>query len=820
MKKKFLIPFALMLTIGMTQPTTSYASGYDSTVAISGYTTTEKSYEDAACGITWTYKLNTANENADKDKITDLKCVISNPVTAMLSLVITVPDEIDGVTVTELGSGAFKNNAVVQEIIVPNSITRICSEAFSGCSMLRAVTMSPETEILGDKAFYNCTSLTKVSTGSKLFDGNVGTYVFDGCTALEEVEIGRKESLIIPEGTFANCTNLKKINIFEENATDSDLKIQKKAFYNTGLVNLQINGNVTVQEQAFANCKKLKKVIFQKNATLNKETFLDAFDGSDNAEISFLGAGSITLGESALKNTKIKAVSFADTLSKIILENACMDNAFISELKISGKEAIVRKNALTGIRAKTVNFNSSESTRMIGNLFEKDNSFVKTMEFNSKEVAFAETEVSQNKVFEHATSLKTLRFKENVSKVTGRLLGTHNIENVYIYNPTMTSGWKNKADSVNTINCYTHMNEAEKVTLFTENDTCNYWDIVISIQAKYVPEKAVTKTELLTADFSVQAILQDDNTMTITPSTDGTDTTGFVLKTKKFDEAGIKTAEIGFFGKTAKTDIIVIAAMPTPTKRPTNTPTPTPFAQITVAPTITDIPEHIIPVSATPTPTKKPTNTPTPAPTKKATVTPTPAKKPTKAPTKTPEATKKATPTPTKKAEKEVTAKVSVKINKKSQKFYKKSKAILYTNYVNKLNINISASPKTTKVYYQIVKKGKKVSDKNWKKAKKTIKFSKDGKYCVYIKYKSKGKNLVQKTKGFCIDTTAPTVTVDTKTLKITAKDKGSGIASIKVNGKKVSNGYILSRGDNIIIVVDKAGNTKKLMCRISKTEL
>lgn len=85
----------------------------------------------------------------------------------------------------------------------------------------------------------------------------------------------------------------------------------------------------------------------------------------------------------------------------------------------------------------------------------------------------------------------------------------------------------------------------------------------------------------------------------------------------------------------------------------------------------------------------------------------------------------------------------------------------------------------------------------------------------MYVKYSSNGKNLVQKTKRFYIDTIIPTVDINVKTHKLKAKDKGSGIAYIKVNGKKVSNGYILPPGTNDIVVEDKAGNKKKVHCEL-----
>ena len=95
-------------------------------------------------------------------------------------------------------------------------------------------------------------------------------------------------------------------------------------------------------------------------------------------------------------------------------------------------------------------------------------------------------------------------------------------------------------------------------------------------------------------------------------------------------------------------------------------------------------------------------------------------------------------------------------------------------------------------------------------KKNKKITFTTQGKYCVYFKFTSKGKNLVQKTTGFCIDNKVPSVNI-TRKFTIQASDKGSGIKYIKVNGMKVENGYKLQPGNNNITVMDKAGNKKKM---------
>ena len=763
----------LMLVVGFIPQFRTYAGNYDSTVAIVGYTTTDGIYEDTEQGLTWIYKLNMANDSFNTDKITDLTCTVNDSNLTTVSPRIKIPDNINGVEVVELGAEAFKDNSFVQEIVLPDSITRICSEAFSGCLALKKITLGSNLNVLGDKAFYNCQSLKEITIDSALTNGNIGTYTFSGCSALEKVTIEDSGSITIPEGTFENCINLTDVNALTESSVCSEVKIRANAFRNTGFKSLYFNGNTSIGDAAFSNCKNLESVFFKNNATLSAEAFLDSFQCSSHSTIIFSGNGDVMLGASALKNTKIKSVIFEKTISKVILDDSCLDNTSISLLNIEGAKALVKKNALTGIKASCVNFNSTDKTEIMGDMFSKDNTDCKIMEFNSQIVSFAETEINKNRVFNCAKELKTLKFKENTISVTGKLTGSCYIEKIYIYNPKLESQWKKEANVSNLITCYTFLDGTTKVPVFVGNHNCDYQDIVKSLAVTYIPEKVAIGTELNVSDFSVQATLQDNSIVSINPSMNSTDSTGFVLNSSFFEDVGLKEIEIQFFGKRAVATVNVIAGTPTPTPRVAKVPTsmPTPSVKVTVTPTIT----------------KLPTGTPT----------------------------KKATPTPVKKVEKTITPKVEVKINNKNQKMYKEAKTIKYSTYVNKLEFKTVVRPKKTKVYYQIVKKGKSITEKGWKKVKIKNTFSKYGKYCLYIKYCDGTKNVIQKTKGFYIDTIFPTVDVNAKTHKLIVKDKGSGIAYIKVNGKKVSNGYILSSGSYDIVVSDKAGNKKKVHCEL-----
>lgn len=91
---------------------------------------------------------------------------------------VTVPDNI-----TAIGTGAFKNNTTVKNIILPGGITNIGSYAFSGCSALESVNLPENLIIIGEYAFYKCVSFTGDLSIPDSVE-SIGRRAFYGCSVL------------------------------------------------------------------------------------------------------------------------------------------------------------------------------------------------------------------------------------------------------------------------------------------------------------------------------------------------------------------------------------------------------------------------------------------------------------------------------------------------------------------------------------------------------------------------------------------------------------------------------------------------------------
>ncbi len=125
--------------------------------------------------------------------------------------------KLEGKTITRIANGAFKDNSSIMGIVtIPDTVTYIGSEAFSGCSRISGLTLGNELKYIGEKAFYGCYGIAYVDFNSKL--ENIGNEAFSRCTHLvgSFVEIPRTVR-VIGQKAFAN-TNLSVIKITSKEA--------------------------------------------------------------------------------------------------------------------------------------------------------------------------------------------------------------------------------------------------------------------------------------------------------------------------------------------------------------------------------------------------------------------------------------------------------------------------------------------------------------------------------------------------------------------------------------------------------------------------
>jgi len=169
-------------------------------------------------------------------------------------VIVVIPDSIGGKTVLEIAEEAFKDITALRAVCVPESVRKICRDAFEGCDglttlklpysasiydvcdegsdktsgfvgyifgateyklnaaavpfKLQTVIFTGEGKVVPEGAFYDCNDIVALT----LPDGieNIGDFAFSNCSSLEYVNIGDAVAEI-GEFAFNECASLLEL---------------------------------------------------------------------------------------------------------------------------------------------------------------------------------------------------------------------------------------------------------------------------------------------------------------------------------------------------------------------------------------------------------------------------------------------------------------------------------------------------------------------------------------------------------------------------------------------------------------------------------
>ncbi len=165
--------------------------------------------------------------------------IASVAILGILALV-TVAKGIGGVTAAEderfriNGTTLTKYLGTDSYVSIPDTITVIGDEAFSGNETLTSISVPDSVTQISYNAFKNCTALTGIIIPDSV--DKVGPGAFEGCKALTSVQVGKNVSAW-GSGVFANCEKLAKLSV--------DANNEYLTYYNGALY----NGNMTMLYQ-------------------------------------------------------------------------------------------------------------------------------------------------------------------------------------------------------------------------------------------------------------------------------------------------------------------------------------------------------------------------------------------------------------------------------------------------------------------------------------------------------------------------------------------------------------------------------------------
>ncbi len=165
------------------------------------------------------------------------------------SEIIFLKDAEGNSALTKIGNSAFNKMLNLKSIELPDSVTTIGTNVFTGCAALETVVMGGTIAdgILPAYTFQDCVSLTSVKLPAGITE--VKNYVFDGCTKLVDIKLPETIQ-IIGSYVFRDCASLKEMVLPE--------------------------GLDIVQTQLFQGCTSLEKVVIPSTATkINGSAFKD-----------------------------------------------------------------------------------------------------------------------------------------------------------------------------------------------------------------------------------------------------------------------------------------------------------------------------------------------------------------------------------------------------------------------------------------------------------------------------------------------------------------------------------------------------------------
>ncbi|MDR1404075.1 MAG: leucine-rich repeat domain-containing protein [Candidatus Methanoplasma sp.] len=187
-----------------------------------------------------------------------------NGISADLEIPVTVIQNEIQYTVTSINLQAFSGCNILKTVTIQGNVGTIGNSAFASCTNLISVVILNSVTTIGNQAFFNCGNLETVTIGGNV--GNIGNNAFDRCTNLgnEAVKAILKGVTTIGNSAFSTCTSLVSVTI-----PDSVTSIGNNAFANCdALETVTIGGRVEkIDSSVFSHCTNLESIVIPSSVT-------------------------------------------------------------------------------------------------------------------------------------------------------------------------------------------------------------------------------------------------------------------------------------------------------------------------------------------------------------------------------------------------------------------------------------------------------------------------------------------------------------------------------------------------------------------------
>jgi len=310
-------------------------------------TDTAATYQSAPGWSNFSSLIKAVNENSDF-------IIVNNTLTRYTgqNRIIIIPQN-----VTSIADQAFMNNTVIEEVVFPDGLEIIGSEAFSGCTALRKINLISSSVVeIGSKAFNNCAAVEAIKLPNTTYF--IGSYAFYGCASLKDINLQNTNVSTLSYGLMQGCTSLPTLTI-----PASVRLIESYALYlstyTTYAMYLLPKVPPVVQSNAFyTNPMSLSFRLYVlpgvSEAYMNAEFWMifrnqtveqDQFVINDGVLVEYLGSGGIveipsnvvSIGNDVFKdNWEITSVSIPSSVTSIG-DRAFMNAKNLTKLEMRGK---------------------------------------------------------------------------------------------------------------------------------------------------------------------------------------------------------------------------------------------------------------------------------------------------------------------------------------------------------------------------------------------------------------------------------------------------------------------------------------------------
>lgn len=249
----------------------------------------------------------------------------------------------------------FQDCTALEEVILPEGITKIGDEAFYGCTALKKIKMPLSANSIGWSAFYNCTSLESVSIPYGV--EKIETETFYNCTSLKSVRIPSSVS-VIDQYAFCGCSALESISLPE-----GVRKIECNAFEHCEtLKSVYIPNSIKyIYDHAFYNCYDLTDVYY--NGTEKEWETLCMYKDIDDAGNMMLRYADMHYVPKPMINGTPTITAEGNTYTATIpLKNVAVDCQLIAVLYKDGiVKAVESKSIPLNAESESISVSADEA---------------------------------------------------------------------------------------------------------------------------------------------------------------------------------------------------------------------------------------------------------------------------------------------------------------------------------------------------------------------------------------------------------------------------------------------------------------------------